>query len=187
MTRFNRSNACVFLLALVSITLASTSFASAQIVAFGHSGARGKVAENEMWPAVLEDMLRARGSQVHVINAGINGETTDRGLARVDSAIPDGTKVVIFMYTPRNDGLGIGNAGPHSGSADPLTNIEAMKSKIRARGMALIDATGPYHTVARQHGMLLPDQLHLNVEGNKKLAAILVGMVQSRAIQGSGG
>jgi hypothetical protein len=75
----NGSNARVFLLTLVSIILASTGFASAQIVAFGHSAVRGHVAENEMWPAVLESMLRARGSQVHVINAGVNGETTDRG------------------------------------------------------------------------------------------------------------
>ena len=45
-----------------------------------------------MWPAVLESMLHARGSRVHVINAGINGETTAEELARVDSAVPEGTR-----------------------------------------------------------------------------------------------
>ena len=85
------SKVSVFLLAVASIILASTGSASAQIVALGHSAVRGHVAENEMWPAVLESMLSARGSQVHVINAGINGETTGEELARVDSAIPDGT------------------------------------------------------------------------------------------------
>lgn len=72
--------------------IASTGLASAQIVALGHSAVRGHVAESEMWPAVLESMLRARGSRVHVINAGINGETTAEELARVDSAVPEGTR-----------------------------------------------------------------------------------------------
>jgi hypothetical protein len=80
------SKASVFWLAVASIILASTGSASAQIVALGHSAVRGHVAENEMWPAVLASMLRARGSQVHVINAGIDGETTAEELARVDSA-----------------------------------------------------------------------------------------------------
>jgi acyl-CoA thioesterase-1 len=172
----------VFLLSLVSIILASTSLASAQIVAFGHSAARGFVMENEMWPAVLESMLRARGSQVHVINAGNNGETTDRGLARIDSAVPDGTKIVILAYGAGNDGR---TQGPISGSADPETNIEAMRNKIRARGIRLIDAIELYRSVARQPGMLLVDGRHLNVEGNRKLAAILVGMVLSRATRTS--
>jgi acyl-CoA thioesterase-1 len=183
MTRFNHLNARVFLLALISITFALTSFASAQIVAFGHSAAKGgSVPENEAWPAVLESMLRARGSQVHVINAGINGETTDRGLARLDSAIPDGTKIVILTYNRWNDGRGIGKAAPYSGSADPLTNIKAMKSKIRARGIRLIDAMGIYSSLWRQPDLVMPDGAHLNAEGNRRLAAILAGMVQPRAI-----
>ena len=85
-----------FLLVLASLILASTNIASAQIVALGHSAVRGHVAENEMWPAVLEAKLRARGSQVHVTNAGVNGETTGATLARVSSAVPNGTKIVIL-------------------------------------------------------------------------------------------
>ena len=171
------SNPRVFLLTLVSIILASTSFASAQIVAFGHSAVRGHVAYNEMWPAVLESMLRARGSQVHVINAGVNGETTDRGLARIDSAVPDGTKIVILLHNGWNDGHMLGSLGPISGSADPHTNVEAMKSKMRARGIRVINAWPSWISVARQPGMLLTDGIHLNAEGCKKLAAILAGMV----------
>ena len=80
------------LLALAGGIITSTGPASAQIVALGHSAVRGHVAESEMWPAVLESMLHARGSRVHVINAGINGETTAEELARVDSAVPEGTR-----------------------------------------------------------------------------------------------
>ena len=179
----NCSDARVFLLTLVSIILASTSFASAQIVAFGHSGARGYVMENEMWSAVLESMLRARGSQVHIINAGNNGETTDKGLARIDSDVPDGTKIVILVYGGGNDGARQGGQAPTSGSADPHTNIEAMKSKIRARGIRLIDAGPLYRSVGRQPGMLVNG--HLNAEGNRRLAAILADMVLPRATRTS--
>jgi acyl-CoA thioesterase-1 len=168
----NCSNVRVFLLTLIGLTLASTGFASAQIVAFGHSSVRGPVMENEMWPEVLEGMLRARGSQAHVINAGAYGETTDRGLARIDSAVPDGTKIVILVYGPANDGA----RGPISGSADPATNIEAMKSKMRARGIKVIDALELYRGVLRQPGMKQVNG-HLTVEGNRRLAAILAGML----------
>jgi acyl-CoA thioesterase-1 len=178
-------SARVFLTTLVGIILASTSFASAQIVAFGHSAARGHVAENEMWSTVLEGMLRARGYQVHVINAGVNGETTDRGLARIDSSVPDGTKIVILTYNGYNDSYMHGSLGPMSGSADAHTNIEAMRNKIRARGIRLIDAMGLYRSVLAQPGMAATDQVHLNAEGNKKLAAILTDMVLQGATRTS--
>jgi lysophospholipase L1-like esterase len=71
--QLNGSKMCGFLLALAAIIIASTSITSAQIVALGHSAVRGHVAESEMWPAVLENMLRAKGSQVRIINAGVNG------------------------------------------------------------------------------------------------------------------
>jgi len=114
-------------------------------------------------------------SNARVINAGINGETTDRGLARIDSAVPDGTKIVILLHNGWNDGHS--PQGPISGSADPHTNVEAMKSKMRARGIRVIDAWPAWRSVARQPGMLLTDRIHLNAEGCKKLAAILAGMV----------
>ena len=169
----NCSNVRAFLLALASIVLASTGFASAQIVALGHSAAHGYVAPNEMWSAVLESMLHARGSQVHVTNAGINGETTAAELARVDSAVPEGTKIVILTISGHNDARKL-----IGGSADAAANIAAIKSKIRARGIRIIDAMGLYVSVLRQPGMALPDHLHLSIEGNKKLATILAGMVK---------
>jgi acyl-CoA thioesterase-1 len=122
-----------------SVILASSGFASAQIVALGHSAVRGHVAENEMWPAVLEQMLRAKGSQVHVINAGINGETTAEELARVDSAIPAGTRIVILMINAFND-----SRRNVAGTAGAAANIAAIKSKIRARGIRIVDAMGLY-------------------------------------------
>jgi acyl-CoA thioesterase-1 len=169
----NRSKVRVFLPVLASLILASTSFASAQIVALGSSTVRGAVAENEMWPAVLEGMLRARGSQVHVTNAGVWGETTGATLARVSSAVPNGTKIVILAVNEYNDAHKL-----TAGSVKAPANIAAIKSQLSARGIRIIDANGIYVSVLKQPGMALADRLHLSVEGNKKVATILAGMLK---------
>jgi acyl-CoA thioesterase-1 len=167
------SKASVFFLVLAGAVMGSTGIASAQIVALGHSAVRGHVAEDEMWPAVLERMLRARGSQVHVINAGVNGETTGEELARVDSAVPDGTRIVILAINGANDAR-----RNIAGSADAPANIAAIKSRLRARRIKIVDAMGLYISVLKQPGMALPDKRHLNADGCKKLATILAGMVR---------
>jgi acyl-CoA thioesterase-1 len=168
----NCRNARVFALAFASIIFASIGPASAQIVALGHSAVRGNVAESEMWPAVLEGLLRARGSQVHIANAGVWGEITGDTLARVKSAVPAGTRIVILVDNAANDVRH--NLSPIQAAA----NIAAIKSQLRARGIRIVDAMGIYISVLRQPGGAGPDGRHLSVEGNKKVAAILVGMVR---------
>jgi acyl-CoA thioesterase-1 len=159
---------------LTGVTIASTSLAPAQIVALGHSAVRDNaVAESEMWPAVLEGMLRARGSSVHVTNAGVWGETTAGTLSRVSSAVPDGTRTVILMDNGYNDAHKLAE-----GSANAAANIAAIKKQLGARGIKIIDAMGIYVSVLRQPGMAVADRIHLSVEGNKKVATTLAGMVR---------
>jgi acyl-CoA thioesterase I len=162
----------VFLI-VIGAFLASTNFASAQIVALGSSTVHGAVSENEMWPAVLEGMLRAKGSQVHVTNAGVWGETTTGTLTRVSSAVPDGTRIVILAVNGHNDARKLAE-----GSANAAANIATIKNQLRARGIKVIDAMGIYISVVKQPGMSVPDHIHLSVEGNKKMATILAGMVR---------
>src|SRR6185312_12147203 len=121
-------NARVVALVLVGLAIASINPASAQIVALGHSAVRGNVSESEMWPTLLEGLLRARGSQVHVANAGVWGETTDATLARVSSAVPQGTRTVILVDNAANDIRH--NLSPAKAAA----NIAAIKSQLHARG-----------------------------------------------------
>lgn len=166
------AKARLFLLAVAGIILVSTNFASAQIVALGHSAVRGVVAESEMWPAVLERMLRARGSQTQIINAGVYAETTDLTLARIPSAVPPGTRIVILADNAFND------QRHHFSAAQSAANLAAIKSQLRARGIKIVDAMGIYLSVRGQPGMKAPDGIHLNVEGNKKVATILAGMVR---------
>ena len=168
----NFRNARVVAFAFASVVFVSISPASAQIVALGHSAVRGNVSESEMWPAVLETMLHAKGSQVHVANAGVWGETTDRTLARVSSDVPQGTRIVILADNPFND------VRHNMSPVQAMANIAAIKSQLKARGIRVVDAMPTVVSVARQPGGLGPDGRHLSVEGNRKVAVALAGMVR---------
>src|SRR5262245_31299623 len=78
------------LLAIGTIVLFGAVHAAAatRIVALGASNTYGKgVARSEAYPAHLQRMLRAKGVQATVVNAGINGNTTGQMLARLESAV----------------------------------------------------------------------------------------------------
>src|SRR5262245_43789720 len=71
---------------------------AATIVALGASNTDGKgVARNQAYPAQLEAILHAQGSKVRVVNAGINGDTTEGMLRRLDRAVPNGTTAVLLQ------------------------------------------------------------------------------------------
>lgn len=75
------------------------------IVAFGDSLTAGYgLAANEAFPAQLQRALAAKGLTVNVVNAGVSGDTTAGGLARLDWSVPDGTDAVI-LELGANDAL----------------------------------------------------------------------------------
>jgi acyl-CoA thioesterase-1 len=168
----HRSSLRIFVLAVAAIIVAPITSASAQIVALGHSAVHGNVSESEMWPAVLEGLLRAKGSQVHVANAGVWGETTDQTLARTPSAVPNGTKLVLLCDNPAND------VRHNMSPVQAMQNIAAIKSQLKARGIRVVDVWGTYMSVWRQPGSVGPDGRHLSVEGNRKMAAAVVGVAR---------
>jgi len=68
--------------------------ADAQIVALGASDVAGwfGVLHHQTWPTQLEEMLKAKGYNVHVKNAGKPGDTPWGLLHRLDSAGPIGNQ-----------------------------------------------------------------------------------------------
>jgi acyl-CoA thioesterase-1 len=168
----NCRNARICVAAMAGLVVASIAPASAQVVALGHSAVRGNVSEPEMWPAVLEGLLHAKGSQVHITNAGVWGETTDATLARVSSAVPQGTRTVILADSAAND------IRHNMSPAQAAANIAAIKSQLKARGIRVVDAMPSIIAVAHQPGGVGPDGRHLSVEGNRKVAVILAGTVR---------
>ena len=55
-----------------------------------------QLAASEAFPAQLERALKARGVAVEIANAGVSGDTSSGGLARLDWSVPDGTDAVIL-------------------------------------------------------------------------------------------
>jgi acyl-CoA thioesterase-1 len=140
--------------------------ASITVVALGASNTYGKgVARNEAYPAQLEAMLRAKGIDAHVINAGINGDTTGRMLSRL-GAVPAGTKIVILQP---------GGNDARKGQGHGAENVAAITSRLAARGIKVV-------TVSNQTlGGLphQPDGEHLTPEGYRMLAASLLPQVEA--------
>src|SRR2546427_1891980 len=111
----------------------SSDIAQAQIVAIGASNVAGRgVSSSDAWPAELEGMLVAKGRNVHVTNAGINGDTNAGMLARLDSAVPQGTKMVLL------DRYGGGWNGKRLGKGDQNAELAAIEARLRSRGIKII-------------------------------------------------
>jgi acyl-CoA thioesterase I len=67
------------------------------IVAIGASNTAGKgVSESQAWPAQLEALLDAKNYDVRIINAGVNGDDIARIRRRLGTAVPKGTRVILF-------------------------------------------------------------------------------------------
>lgn len=151
---------------------ATMHWCSAQIVALGASATEGYgLAASESFPSQLQSMLQAKGSSTRVINAGVSGETSAQILARVNSSVPDGTRIVIlsmFMLNDRTHGV---SAAQHS------ANVASIRQQLAARHIRVIDATGLI-TSAAKAGLLQGDRLHLTAEGNRRVAAGLLASVR---------
>ena len=142
--------------------------AHAQIVALGASNVAGKgVSSSEAFPAQLERMLAAKGYNVQITNAGVNGNTNADLLARLDQAVPAGTKVVLLgtlggRYNARRLGQGDQNA-----------EFASIMAKLRSRGIKIIPVGAAGLT--RKH--LQVDGVHLTAEGHAVVAARLLPSV----------
>jgi acyl-CoA thioesterase I len=128
--------------------------AALNIVAFGDSWTIGRYVDpGDSYPAQLEAALKAKGYDVTVQNAGVNGDRTDNGLARVDSAVPPGTKIALVEFG-LNDARKEGRLPP----VDPAvtkSNLDAILRGFQARGVLvlLIGARGlDYSDVAAHDG-----------------------------------
>ncbi|MBV8277389.1 MAG: hypothetical protein JO170_19310 [Verrucomicrobia bacterium] len=158
------------LLILIYLALAFAGQLSAQIVAFGASNVAGAGVEpQQAWPAQLEKLLKAQGYTVHIINAGINGDTTAGMLKRVDTAIPNGTKIVIL-----DTGGGFFNDQKDNISREEgEKNFGAIKARIRARGIKIVREYSSRMSASWKQ----PDQIHLTADGHKELAKLLLPFV----------
>lgn len=173
---------------------------SAPVVAFlGDSLAAGmQLPADAAFPAVLQHSLLDAGHPFRLVNAGVSGDTTAGGLARLDWILAQGPDVLV-VELGANDGF--------RGLSVEATgrNLRAILAKARSRGVTPLllgmrlppnygaDYTGAFDAlypqiaeeldvafvpffvngVAGVPAMNLSDGIHPTVEGHRRLAANL--------------
>jgi acyl-CoA thioesterase-1 len=120
------------LCAALAAPAAAAAAEPATIVALGDSLTAGYgLAEGEGFVPQLQAWLDAQGAAAVVVNAGVSGDTTAGGLARLDWALgPDSDAVIVALGG--NDLLrGLDPAASRA-------NLEAILSEVRGRGLPVL-------------------------------------------------
>lgn len=103
-----------------------------KIVAFGDSLSAGyQLPATDAFPAVLEKRLRADGFDVKIANAGVSGDTSAGGLARLDWSVPEGTDLVILE-------LGANDMLRGAPPAEAAKNLAGILERLQARKIAVV-------------------------------------------------
>jgi acyl-CoA thioesterase-1 len=140
------------------------SAATVNIVALGASNTAGKgVGISQAFPAQLQQKLRARGYDVQVANAGVNGDTSEGMLNRLESAVPSGTQIVILQP---------GGNDRRKGGTDRAANLAEIVSRLRAKHISVIVLDRLVAGVSHQY--VQPDGQHLTAEGHDVVAERLL-------------
>ena len=126
------------------------------VVAFGDSLTAGYgLDHDDVFPVRLERALRARGLAARVVNAGVSGDTTAGGLARLDWSLVDKPSLVIVQ-------LGGNDALRGVEPAETRQNLDAILGKLTQRGITVILA-GMYappnmgDAYAREFNVMYPE------------------------------
>lgn len=153
---------------LALLGLLAPALGQTRIVALGASQVAGYgVGAAAAFPAQLEALLKANGHDVTVLNAGISGDTSAQVLARLNSAVPAGTSIVLLGAFIVND---------YRTGINPATsraNMAMIESRLRAKGVSII----------RVNFQNLPpssfqaDRGHLNPQGHALMARRLLPQV----------
>jgi len=138
-----------------------------RIVAIGASNTTGfGVGSAAAYPSVLEALLRKRGIDAVVTNAGVNGDVTGGMRRRLDAAVPKGTNIVI-LQPGANDLRFFGTKEARA------ANIAAMAHDLRARGIRVIVYDPP--TIPSDWYQW--DHIHFNAAAHARIAATLAAQI----------
>ncbi len=105
---------------------------SVRILALGDSLTAGfGLAAADSFPVQLENALRARGLSVKVLNAGVSGDTTAGGLARLDWALGERPDLVIVALGANDSLRGVDPAVTRA-------NLAAILKKLKERDLPVL-------------------------------------------------
>ncbi len=200
---------------MIAVTFASALPASAKtirLVAFGDSLSAGYgLPRPDAFPAKLEAALKARGYDVSVTNAGVSGDTTTAGLARLDWSVPAGTDAVIVELGANDMLRGQDPVLARKNLSEIIARLKARKLPILLAGMRAAPNYGAdyqrafdaiFPELAAQNGVLLypfflegvtgdrsvllADGLHPNAAGVDRIVAGILPEVEKLIAQAGG-
>lgn len=168
---------------LCSAGLTARTAASAaepvRIVAFGDSLTAGYgLQPQEAFPAKLSAVLKAKGYDVNVANAGISGDTTAAGLARLDWSVPKGTQAVILEFGANDAFRGVAPATARKNLEEIITRLKARNIEVMLTGMFAPRNLGKdyvagfdpiYPDLAKKYNLILVPFFLDGVAGNRNL------------------
>jgi acyl-CoA thioesterase I len=91
--------------------------------------------QEQSFPSVLQSLLEQGGHNVSVINAGVSGDTTAEGLARLPAYLPPSVQTrpdIVVLELGANDGLQ---------GKDPAlveTNLDAILTRVQGEGAKIL-------------------------------------------------
>ncbi len=177
--------------ALVNAVPAAAALAETRILALGDSLTAGYgLPAGEGFTGQLERALKARGLEVRVLNAGVSGDTTAGGLARLDWALGDRPDAAIVALGANDMLRGLDPARAEQNLGAILGKLKALGVPVLLAGMRAAPNLGReyaerfdaiYPALARQYGAQLypfflegvaavpglnqPDGIHPTAEG----------------------
>ena len=175
----------IFALIMMAVMLAGAPSARAEgqvIVAFGDSITAGLgVNEQEAWPAVAQKILAEKGLAITIVNAGVSGDTTAGGKARLAWSLDGASPKPGFAIVA----LGGNDALRALTPENSYQNLDAIILALKKRNMPVLlagmlappnlgDDFGKafqaiYTRLASKHKILLYPFLLEGVAGDEKL------------------
>jgi len=120
-----------------------------KIVVFGDSLTAGLgVSYDKAFPAQLEQKLHAAGYDVKVINAGVSGDTTSGGLARLDWTLQQNPDVVILELGANDMLRAVDPALTKSNLDKMLGTLQQKKIPVLLAGMKATTNLGDKYVTA---------------------------------------
>ena len=140
--------AAAFAIALVAVASmanpASAAERTIKVVALGDSLTAGyQLPGSAAFPVQLERALKAKGLAVEVANAGVSGDTSSGGLARLDWSVPEGTDAVILELGANDMLRGVDPKVTREALAEIVRRLKARHIEVLLCGMRAAPNLGP--------------------------------------------
>jgi acyl-CoA thioesterase-1 len=127
-----------------------------KVVAFGDSLTAGYLLPaGGAFPAQLQQALKAKGLAVEIANAGVSGDTSSGGLARLDWSVPEGTDAVILELGANDMLRGVDPKVTRDALAEIVQRMKARRIEVLLCGMLAAPNFGPDY--ARQFNAIYPE------------------------------